>query len=99
MAGKQKMGVELEIVGQVGEESSKERSEYVLVMRQFKATVKGKPEDPMEGDDYLSRQIVCPQPVQGVTQYQQWRWAVPDDLREAADAGSLCSQMFLSTLR
>ena len=37
------------------------------------------------------------QPVEGVTQYQRWKWAEPAVLTEAAYKGSLCARLFLSS--
>lgn len=31
------------------------------------------------------------------TRYVSWRWAEPDELREAAGRGSLCTQLYLKT--
>ena len=36
-----------------------------------------------------------PQKDISVTQYSEWRWAIPTDLMESAKMGSLCSQLFL----
>lgn len=33
-----------------------------------------------------------------VTLYEDWRWAAPEDLREAASRGSLCTRLYLEWL-
>lgn len=79
--GPEKLGVELAVGPQMNEGRA-ERGEYVLHMRLYDARImKGKPE--------VSRG------TSGVTQYTDWEWAPPERLQEAADAGSLCSALYL----
>lgn len=79
--GPEKLGVELAVGPQMNEGRA-ERAEYVLHMRLYDARImKGKPE--------------VPRGTAGVTQYTDWEWAPPERLREAADAGSLCSALYL----
>lgn len=79
--GPEKLGVELAVGPQMNEGRA-ERGEYVLHMRLYDARImKGKPE--------------VPQGAAGVTQYADWEWAPPEGLQEAADAGSLCSALYL----
>lgn len=83
--GPEKLGVELAAGPQMNEGRA-EREEHVLHMRLYDARImKGKPE--------------VPQGAAGVTQYAGWEWAPPEDLREAADAGSLCSALYLEWRR
>lgn len=84
-AGPEKLGVRL-AVGPPMNEGRAERERYVLHMRLYDARVmKGRPE--------------VPQPREGVTQYAEWEWAEPERLRPAADAGSLCSALYLEWRR
>ena len=80
-SGKEKLGVELRILKMIGE-GEIERDKYVLHMREYEAEIiQGRPK--------------VPQPVRGVTQYRDWKWATPEELKEAAEKGSLCSRIFL----
>ena len=80
-SGKEKLGVELEI-GSCITEGSLERQAYTLEMKEYEATI-------IQGEPQV------PQPVQGVTQYQSWKWGTASDLQEAAKKGSLCCRLFL----
>jgi 8-oxo-dGTP diphosphatase len=80
-AGREKLGVSLR-VGSMLRHGSLQRTEYTLEMRLFEAVV-------------LSGAPSVPQDSAGVTQYQAWRWGGAEDLREAAEKGSLCSRLFL----
>lgn len=80
-AARDKLGVTVDVAG-VMQEGEKQRAGYALHMRLYAATiVRGEP--------------AVPQPTPGVTQYQAWRWGTAADLQPAADAGSLCSQLYL----
>lgn len=82
-SGRQKLGVELEIVEQLTE-GELERDEYILKMKLYEVLVKsGRPS--------------VPQPVPEVTQYVDWQWKVSAVLNQAAKRGSLCSRLFLSS--
>ena len=84
-SGKEKLGVELEPSNFIGR-GNIDRGSYILHMEEYEAIiVNGKPK--------------VPQPVQGMTQYQQWRWGGSSDLRDAADKGSLCSRIYLARVR
>jgi len=83
-SGKEKLGVELKVVGLVGE-GELERENYILRMKEFEARV-------LEGEP------VVPQALGGVTQYRKWSWSVGDELVEAARAGSLCSRIYLRSI-
>ncbi|MEX2283947.1 MAG: NUDIX domain-containing protein [Gemmatimonadota bacterium] len=74
--GGEKLGVSLATVRELAR-GSQERADYTLEMRLFESMIVG-------GDP------VVPQPVDGVTQYQDWAWDTPDRLRAGAAAGSLC---------
>lgn len=80
-AGREKLGVELKPVRFIGE-GKIDRGAYILHMRDYEAEI-------------LESEPEVPQPVEGITQYQEWKWARPEDLLEAAEKGSLCSRIFL----
>ena len=83
-SGREKLGVKLS-VGELVGEGEIERDTYVLYMKEYEATIaQGEPK--------------APQGVEGVTQYQQWRWGTADDVVEAAQKGSLCSRLYLSSI-
>lgn len=78
------LGVELKILKLIGENNIN-RKDYILHMKEYEVKIlKGKPK--------------VPQPIQGITQYQQWRWGIGSDLKEAASKGSLCSQIYLRSV-
>jgi 8-oxo-dGTP diphosphatase len=82
-AGKEKLGVRLEVKGMLNE-GRLERQDYILYMKLYEARIaKGKPE--------------VPQPFAG-TQYVAWKWAKPEELEYAASKGSLCSRLFLGKI-
>lgn len=79
-AGMEKLGVELQ-VGRELQRGSLERRGYTLEMRLYEARIaKGAPS--------------APQPDTTVTQYQNWRWGTADELKPAAEAGSLCCRLY-----
>ena len=81
-SGREKLGVELKPTKFIGRNNI-ERENYILHMEVYEAEiVSGEPE--------------VPQSIQGITQYQKWRWGVSSDLKNAASKGSLCSQIYLS---
>ncbi|HEX6587815.1 MAG TPA: NUDIX hydrolase [Longimicrobiales bacterium] len=80
-AGREKMGVELE-VGDVLEEGSIERASYTLHMRMYEASVVGGVPS-------------VPQASADVTQYGALDWASADVFVPAAQAGSLCCRLYL----
>lgn len=81
-AGRDKLGVELEVVRELNR-GELDRAAYTLDMRLLEARIAaGEPS--------------VPQPVEGVTQYQAWRWGEAADLAPAAARGSLCSRLFLA---
>ena len=81
-AGRVKLGVELTVGRKIGEKTA-DRGEYVLFLSDYEAAIKsGTPS--------------VPQPDNAMTQYAEF--AFTDDprlLAEAAEAGSLCAQIFL----
>lgn len=79
-AGREKLGVEV-LPGALQGEAETDRPGYALRMRNREATVvRGAPR--------------VPQPHPG-TQYVDWRWGDPAELKPAARAGSLCCQLLL----
>jgi ADP-ribose pyrophosphatase YjhB (NUDIX family) len=80
-AGRDKLGLAVE-PGRVLGAGGLDRARYRLEMRLYEAR-------------YEAGEPVVPQPVDGVTQYEAWRWAEPRDLAPAAEAGSLCSRLYL----
>jgi 8-oxo-dGTP diphosphatase len=83
-AGIEKLGVKLRIEKEIGEDTI-ERSDYTLFMKEFETSI-------IEG------QPKVPQPVAGITQYQNWKWALPQDLSDGAKKGSLCSRIYLESI-
>src|SRR3989344_7727227 len=80
-AGREKLGVELKIVNEIGEDEL-DREDYFLHLIDYEATIiKGIPS--------------VRQYVEGVTQYTDFIWSSPDILTESARNGSLCSRIFL----
>ncbi|HEX6133774.1 MAG TPA: NUDIX domain-containing protein [Longimicrobiales bacterium] len=81
-AAREKLGLEVE-PGRVLNEGSRQRAAYRIDMRLYEATIRsGTP----ELDGPLSA---------GTTRYQDWRWGTVDDLRPAAEQGSLCARLAL----
>jgi ADP-ribose pyrophosphatase YjhB (NUDIX family) len=80
-AGRDKLGVELGGL-RTWRSGATERPGYRLEMCLFRARIAGGEPD-------------VPQPVPGVTQYVEWRWAEPEVLEPAAELGSLCCHLFL----
>jgi 8-oxo-dGTP diphosphatase len=80
--GRDKLGVELEATGRLGEASA-DRGAYLLVLADYEAIiVNGTPS--------------VPQRDASVTQYAQWRYSAdPAVLADAAGRGSLCARIFL----
>lgn len=83
-SGREKLGVKLKPSKFIGR-SNIERDNYILHMEEYGAViVNGEPE--------------VPQPIEGMTQYQQWKWGESSDLKDAASKGSLCSQIYLTSV-
>lgn len=81
-AGSEKLGVEVE-VGRELRRSTLPRAAYTLEMALFEAAiVRGTPS--------------VGQPYPHVTQYIDWTWDAPAALAPAAEAGSLCSRLYLA---
>ena len=79
--GLEKLGVQLKL-GKELERGSIERRNERLNMRLYEATIqKGKP--------------FVPQPDRAFTQYKKWKWGRGEDLKPAAERGSLCCKLFL----
>jgi ADP-ribose pyrophosphatase YjhB (NUDIX family) len=82
-SGREKLGVGVRIVGLLAE-GAIERPACILHMKEYEVEiVHGAPS--------------VPQPVEGITQYQRWKWAEPAVLTEAAHKGSLCARLFLAS--
>ncbi|MEX2610203.1 MAG: NUDIX domain-containing protein [Gemmatimonadota bacterium] len=82
-AGREKLGVELALAGEL-KEGSIVRPDASLEMKLFDATIaRGEPD-------------VSVAPA-GVTRYTAWRWGHAEDLRPAAERGSLCCRLYLET--
>lgn len=80
-SGRDKLGVRLKVVKLIVE-GSQERTEYAFFMKVFEAEiVSGEPSVPQNGG--------------GITQYQDIKWAVGDELKNTARKGSLCCQLYL----
>jgi uncharacterized protein len=81
-AGHAKLGVELTVGRKIGEKTA-DRGDYVLFLSDYEATIKaGTPS--------------VPQPDSSLTQYADFAFVDdPQLLTDAADAGSLCAQIFL----
>jgi 8-oxo-dGTP diphosphatase len=84
-AGRDKLGVELE-PGRELNRGSIERAGYTLEMRLYEARI-------------FSGSPVVLQQEPDITQYQNWHWGRAEDLQPAAEAGSLCSRLFLASDR
>jgi ADP-ribose pyrophosphatase YjhB (NUDIX family) len=81
-AAKNKLGVEVEIVKMLGEDTI-DRGKYVLVLRDYEVKI-------IAGEPFV------PQAVPGVTQYVEQKWTDDaTDLKKSAKEGSLCSRVFL----
>jgi len=81
--GREKLGVEVQPVRQVGEEEA-DRADYRIAMSDWAARiVAGDPAVPQRGEG---------------TQYVELRWGDPEELRPAARAGSVCARVLLRAL-
>jgi ADP-ribose pyrophosphatase YjhB (NUDIX family) len=79
-AGREKLGVELELLGPIGEDEG-ERGGDRIAMRDWAAAIAaGEPAVPQQGAG---------------TQYVDWRWGDAVELAPAARAGSLCARVLL----
>jgi hypothetical protein len=79
-AGREKLGVDV-LPGALQGEAETDRPSYALRLRNREATIEsGVPR--------------VPQSHSG-TQYVDWRWGEPSELKPAARAGSLCCQLLL----
>jgi ADP-ribose pyrophosphatase YjhB (NUDIX family) len=81
-AGRDKLGIELEIGG-VLNEGSRDRGAYRLEMQLLDARVRS-------GSPRTDRHI-----ADDTTRYQAWRWGPVAELGPAAERGSLCSRLAL----
>jgi 8-oxo-dGTP diphosphatase len=81
--GREKLGVEVEPVRQVGQEEA-DRPGYRIAMSDWAARV-------------VAGEPVVPQGGEG-TQYVDWRWGDAEELVPAARAGSVCARVLLRAL-
>lgn len=80
-AGREKLGVNLEITGFMGR-GNIERDDELLHMELLETGIMiGTPSVPQSGDG---------------TQYTDWRWGTATDLKDAARNGSLCCNLYLA---
>ena len=79
--GIEKLGVQLKI-GKELERGSTERHHYRLNMRLYEAEI-------TRGTPFV------PQPDDAYTQYAKWKWGSGEDLKPAAQRGSLCCRLYL----
>lgn len=82
-AGREKLGVDLR-VGEEMRRGSIERRDYTLEMRLYDA-------------EMIGGAVEVPQRDETVTQYQQWKWGIANDLVPAAEQGSLCCRLYLES--
>ena len=82
-AGREKLGVEVEPIRQVGEEHA-ERADHRIAMSDWAARI-------------VAGEPSVPQGAAG-TQYVEWRWGDPQELGPAARAGSVCARVLLRAL-
>ena len=80
-AAREKLSIEVQ-PGRLLNEGSLQRKAYTLEMRVYEAAI-------VAGSPGVAA------PVQGVTQYVDWKWAPADALEPAANKGSLCAKLFL----
>jgi ADP-ribose pyrophosphatase YjhB (NUDIX family) len=81
--GRDKLGVEVELLQPVGEEQA-DRRRHRIAMRDWRARI-------------LAGEPAVPQAGEG-TQYVEWRWGDPVELTPAAQAGSVCARVLLRAL-
>jgi ADP-ribose pyrophosphatase YjhB (NUDIX family) len=82
-AGRDKLGVELEPLRPIGVDEA-DRTDHRVVMRDWAARITaGEPAVPQAGEG---------------TQYVEWHWGDPAELRPAARAGSACARVLLRAL-
>lgn len=83
-SGREKLGVELNISKFIGKNSI-QRDTFILHLEEYEAEI-------LEGEPQV------PQAIRGMTQYKQWSWGQSSDLKDAASKGSLCSQIYLTSV-
>ena len=70
---------------------SQDRENHILNMTLYAVDWSGQDPD-------VSRNV-AEVTIESETRYDAWRWAAPDDLREAAGRGSLCARLYLEAPR
>ena len=87
-AGRQKLGAPVEVVTALAT-GVQQRPGYTLEMTLFHARLAGR-------EPQLDREPgAAGSGGEGVTFYTEWRWGLPEELRESAENGSLCSRLLL----
>ncbi|MCU0667486.1 MAG: NUDIX domain-containing protein [Patescibacteria group bacterium] len=83
--GKQKLGVEIEILNRIGEKNG-DRGDFILNLCDYNARIiNGTPKVPQDNPN--------------ITQYTDWKYSMdPAVLIPAAKRGSLCSQIYLESI-
>lgn len=81
--GIEKLGVQVRVIGEL-QRGASERRNYRLQMRLYEAEIEN-------GTPFV------PQPDRAFTQYRKWKWGVAEDLRPAAQRGSLCCKLYLKS--
>lgn len=84
-SGYEKLGVKLKVIEMIGE-GSIERESFTLHMKEYTAEI-------------IDGEPLAPQPHEGMTQYQKCAYSSPEILKEAAIKGSLCSRLFLTSIK
>lgn len=83
-SGIEKLDVKLKVLNELNE-GRLEREEYTLYMKLFEAEI-------IDGIPSV------PQNIEGITQYQNWKWGTSNDLKAAATNGSLCCKLYLKLI-
>ena len=52
-----------------------------------------------DGEQPAPIELPAPHENATVTMYRDWRWAAPEELREAAERGSLCTRLYLEWVK
>ena len=72
-------------------DGAQQRDGHTLTMTLYSVSWSG-------GDLRINLDGMRPQDPPAGTLYESWRWARPDELRPAAERGSLCAQLYLGRL-
>ena len=83
-SGREKLGIELKVIKSIGKDII-DRGDYILNMQEYEVEI-------------ISGEPRVPQLIQGITQYQHLLWGNSSDLKDAANKGSLCSRIYLTSI-